>query len=148
MGGAGLFTQRPQLLKHAQRSGPQQSSPRTQAHLRNDCHMDIRRHEQKGLLGSMPRHRARGRSARREGDPITRERTDFPRGEGAVPPRPVDAAKAAAAQEAVRMAAEVAEIALTAAALMMRELLVRLEGSAPDTKDRNHRPSADSEAPQ
>ncbi|MSW87641.1 MAG: hypothetical protein F2799_02310 [Actinobacteria bacterium] len=46
------------------------------------------------------------------------------------------------------MAAEVAEIALTAAALMMRELLVRLEGSAPDTKDRNHRPSADSEAPQ
>ena len=95
----------------------------------------------------MPRHRARGRSVRRDGDPITRERTDYPRGEGAVPPRPVDAAKAAAAQEAIRMAAEVAEIALTAAALMMRELLVRLEGPAPKTEDEINRPSADQEAP-
>ena len=93
------------------------------------------------LLGRMPRHRARSRSPLRPapetaggaGDPL-----------GAMPaqePADLAASGAQTAADAVRMAAEVADIALTAVALMMRQLLVELESksSAADTPDPDSR---------
>ena len=93
------------------------------------------------LLGRMPRHRARGRSPLRPAAEPVRDAGDPL---GAMPAEEhVDLASAGAqtAADAVRMAAEVADIALTAAALMMRQLLVELEskGSAADTSDPDSR---------
>lgn len=79
------------------------------------------------LLGRLPRHRARGRSPHREGTPLFRGGENQPPNPGTVPPNQADWDAAATAQDAVRMAAEVADIALTAAALLMREMLVHLQ---------------------
>ena len=79
------------------------------------------------LLGRLPRHRARGRSPHREGSPLFRGEENQPPNPSAVPPKQADWDAAATAQDAVKMAAEVADIALTAAALLMREMLVRLD---------------------
>ena len=80
----------------------------------------------------MPRRRARGRSPYRDGAPFSRNRDHEPVSE------PVSSSNAASgsadevllegAQEAVRMAAEVVDIALVAAAVAMRELVIRLDG--------------------
>ncbi len=80
----------------------------------------------------MPRRRARGRSPYRDGAPFSRNRDHQPASE------PVAAASSESgssdevllegAQEAVRMAAEVVDIALVAAAVAMRELVIRLDG--------------------
>jgi hypothetical protein len=73
----------------------------------------------------MPRHRARGRSPHREGAPYPRERLR----EGQVPAEETQSdALLEGAQDAVRIAAEVVDIALVAAAVAMRELVVRLNG--------------------
>jgi hypothetical protein len=73
----------------------------------------------------MPRHRARGRSPHREGAPYARERLR----EGQGPTEEArDDALLECAQDAVRIAAEVVDIALVAAAVAMRELVVRLNG--------------------
>ena len=87
---------------------------------------------QEDLLGRMPRHRARGRSPHRAGVPHAPQRLRDqqppfqPEPEESKPG--VDETLLEGAQDAVRMAAEVVDIALVAAALAMREMVVRLNG--------------------
>lgn len=80
----------------------------------------------------MPRRRARGRSPYRDGSPFSRQRDHEPQAASSDKRQPeqsgVDEALIEGAQDAVKMAAEVVDIALVAAALAMRELVVRLDG--------------------
>ncbi len=77
----------------------------------------------------MPRRRARGRSPHRDGTPIVRQRQhDEKASQGPADQGGHEDALLEGAQDAVRMAAEVVDLALVAAAVAMRELVVRLEG--------------------
>ena len=77
------------------------------------------------VLGQMPKHRARRRSPLRE-DRATPADRRGPTPDPFGGPRPVDAQAAAAVVEGIRAVAEVAELALTATALLLREIEAKL----------------------
>lgn len=88
------------------------------------------------VLGQMPRHRARRRS------PLRADREAPEKGAAPTPdpfggPKPVDAEAAAAIAEGIRAVAEVAELALTATALLLREI----EAKLPPVRKPGERPS-------
>lgn len=80
----------------------------------------------------MPRRRARGRSPHRDGIPFSRNAGNDaqagPNSKGSSEQAGRDQALLEGSQDAVRIAAEVVDIALVAAAVAMRELVVRLDG--------------------
>ena len=82
------------------------------------------------LLEQLPRHRARRRSPLRAQvgtQPKTKSKPNGPTPDPFTEVRkPVDAEAAAAIAEGVRAVAEVAELALTATALLLREIQAKL----------------------
>jgi len=96
--------------------------------------------DQPTLIARMPRHRALRRSPlradRAPSQPGGRQRSQH----GPTPdpfggPKPVDAQAAAAIAEGMRAVAEVAELALTATALLLREIESKLPRGESTRKD-------------
>jgi hypothetical protein len=89
----------------------------------------MERHEQQTLLERMPRHRARRRSPLRQEEKLQQQPAGGGKGPTPDPfPKPVavDPEAVAAFAEGVRAVAEVADLALTATALVLREIQAKL----------------------
>lgn len=96
--------------------------------MRNDANVGENRDEKTTIIEQLPRHRPRRRSPLRDSD------ASGDAGRGPTPDpfaaKPVDVETVAAMTGAVRAAAEVADLALTATAVLLREIVANLDDPA------------------
>jgi hypothetical protein len=96
--------------------------------VRNDGGVGKKRDKETTIIGQLPKHRPRRRSPLRESPASESDQ----RGPTPDPftAKPVDLGTAAAAAGAVRAAAEVADLALTATAVLLREIVANLDAAS------------------